>query len=189
MHSTRSRERGFSLLETLVATSILTVTLAGLAQLLVASMRVNAAARTTTYAALLAQQKMEQLRGLTWGFDLLGLPVADTWTNVAAASAAAPGGKGLTPSPPGALGTNADGYCDFLDRFGRVIGGGSTLPRGTVYVRRWSIEPLPSNPSNALVLQVLVTRAGGRTSPDTGATGVRVPDEARLVSLRTRKAW
>jgi len=56
MNTTRSRERGFSLLETLIATSILTVTLAGLAQLLVGSMRVNAAARTTTYAALLAQQ-------------------------------------------------------------------------------------------------------------------------------------
>jgi len=188
MNTTRSRERGFSLLETLVAASILTVTLAGLAQLLAVSMRANASARTTTYAALLAQQKMEQLRGLTWGFDLVGLPVADTSTNVAAASAAAPGGKGLAPSPPGSLGTNTDGYCDFVDRFGRVIDGGTTPPRGTVYVRRWSIEPLPANPANALVLQVLVSRAGGRASPDTGPAGVRVPDEARLVSVRTRKA-
>jgi len=188
MNTARSRERGFSLLETLVATSILTVTLAGLAQLLVASMRVNAAARTTTYAALLAQQKMEQLRGLTWGFDLLGLPVADTSTNLAAASAAAPGGKGLTPSPPGSLATNTAGYCDFVDRFGRVIGGGTTPPGETVYVRRWSIEPLPASPATAMVLQVLVSRAGGRASPDTGASGVRVPDEARLVTVRTRKA-
>jgi len=188
MKTTRPCERGFSLLETLVAASILTVTLAGLAQLLVVATRANAGARTTTYAALLAQQKMEQLRGLSWGFDLLGLPVADTSTNVADVSAAAPGGKGLTPSPPDALATNAEGYCDFVDRFGRVIGGGTTPPRGTAYIRRWSIEPLPANPSNALVLQVLVGRAGGRASPDTGATGVRVPDEARLVSVRTRKA-
>jgi prepilin-type N-terminal cleavage/methylation domain-containing protein len=187
METRRRGERGFSLLETLVAASILTVTLAGLAQVLVASMRVNASARTITYAALLAQQKMEQLRGLTWGYDVAGLPVADTSTDLAAASAAAAGGKGLTPSPPNALASNIDGYCDFVDRFGRVSGGGTTPPRGTAYIRRWSIEPLPANPANALVLQVLVSRAGGRAARDTGATGIRVPDEARLVSVRTRK--
>ena len=188
MNTTGATERGFSLLETLVATSILTVTFAGLAQLLVVTTRANVGARTTTYAALLAQQKMEQLRGLSWGFDLLGLPIVDTSTNVADVSAVAAGGKGLTPSPPDALATNTNGYCDFVDRFGRVVGGGTTPPPGTAYIRRWSIEPLPTNPANALVLQVLVSRAGGRMSPDTSATGVRVPDEARLVSVRTRKA-
>ena len=30
----------------------------------------------------------------------------------------------------------------------RVIGGGATPPGRTVYVRRWSIEPLPANPAN-----------------------------------------
>jgi type II secretory pathway pseudopilin PulG len=180
-------ERGFSMLETLAATTILTVTLTGLAQLLVVSMRANASARTTTYAALLAQQKMEQLRGLTWGVGLDGSAITDTSTNVAVASAAVPGGSGLTPSPANSLRSSTDGYCDFVDRFGRVIGGGTIPPSGTAYIRRWSIEPLPTSPYNTLVLQVLVSPATGRRSVDTAATGERGPGEARMVSIKTRK--
>ena len=33
---------------------------------------------------MLAQQKMEQLRGLTWGFDTVGLPVSDYSTDTTA---------------------------------------------------------------------------------------------------------
>jgi hypothetical protein len=185
MNTSAASERGFSILETLVAATILIVTLAGLAQLFMLSVRANTSAKATSYAALLALQKMEQLRGLTWGFDVQGLPAADTSTNVTAAAAAG-GGTGLTPSPPNALGRNTDGYCDFLDRHGRVIGGGMTPPRDTAYVRRWSIEPLAAHPENTLVLQVFVSRAG-RTWAATDATGVRLPDEARLVSIKTRK--
>src|SRR2546423_4249648 len=76
-------ERGFSLLEVLVASTIMAVALTTLAQLFVMSTKANQGAKTTTYAALLAQQKMEQLRGLAWGFDTLGLPVTDISTNIA----------------------------------------------------------------------------------------------------------
>ena len=43
----------------------------------------NIAARSTTYATVLAQQKVEELRGLTWGFDTQGLPISDTSSNTA----------------------------------------------------------------------------------------------------------
>ena len=65
---------------------------------------------------------------------------------------------GLPPSPGGTLATNTDGYVDYLDINGCVLGGGATPPAGTVFIRRWSVEPLPTNPNNTLILQVLVTR-------------------------------
>jgi prepilin-type N-terminal cleavage/methylation domain-containing protein len=183
-------QSGFSLLEVIVATSLLTVAVASLAQLFVISVHANASARATTYASVLAQEKMEQLRGLTWGFDSLGLPQTDTTTDVSVEPESALAGRGLSPSPTGAgtLGVNSDGYCDFLDGSGRWLAGGATAPAGTIFVRRWSVEPLPTNPNNTIVLQVLVMRYRARAAADAGAGGARTPDEARLVSVKTRKA-
>ena len=181
-------EDGFSILEVLVAATIMTVAVAGLAQMFALATYANASARATTYAAVLAQQKMEQLRGLTWGFDAQGLPVTDTTTDVTAVPEVASGGRGLSLSPAQSLGTNTEGYCDFIDIFGRALGGGTTPPAGTAYIRRWSIEALPTNPSHTIVLQVLVTRAGRRSGGDTSKAAARAPDEARLVSVKTRTA-
>jgi len=181
-------QRGFSLLEVLFATTILIVGVAGLAQLFALSTRTNASARSTTYAAVLAQQKMEQLRGMTWGFDSAGLPLSDNSTNITAAVETPTGGRGLSPSPAGALGANTDGYCDFVDRTGRSLGSGANPPAGTVYIRRWSVEPLPTNPNNTLVLQVLVTRLRDRGGADDTVSVNRLPDEARIISVKTRKA-
>lgn len=161
---------GFSLLETLVATTVLTVAVGGLAQLFILATRANRSAGATTHAVLLAQQKMEQLRSLTWRFEDDGSPSSDA---------------GLAPSPVNALDANASGYCDAVDRFGRVLDGG--VAGGAAFFRRWSIEPLPSNPGNTIVLQVRVVRAAA-ASPGRLAASARVADEARLVSVRTRKA-
>jgi hypothetical protein len=172
----------------LVAITILTVAVSALAQMVALSTRANRRAKATTYASVLAQQKMEQLRGLTWGFDVLGLPMTDTTTNLTVVPETPVGGTGLSPSPEGSLGTNTEGYCDFVDKFGKSLGGGTTPPAGTAYVRRWSVEPLPTNPTNTIVLQVLVAPSPGRNDVDTSRSGVRAPDEARFVSVRTRKA-
>jgi type II secretory pathway pseudopilin PulG len=180
--------RGFSLLEVLFATTILIVGVAGLAQLFAMSTRTNTSARATTFAAVLAQQKMEQLRSLTWGFDNAGLPLTDTSTDTTGATESPTGGRGLTPSPSGTLGANTDGYCDFVDGNGQSVGGGTAPPPSAVYIRRWSIEPLPTNPNNTLVLQVLVTRKGNRGTADTDVGVKRLPDEARIISVKTRKA-
>jgi prepilin-type N-terminal cleavage/methylation domain-containing protein len=180
-------ESGFSLIEVVVATALLSVGMVSLAQLFAVATTSNTNARATTFATVLAEQKMEQLRGLTWGFDPIGLPLTDTATNTAAASPAPTGGTGLTPSPAAALTTNAPGYVDYLDQFGNVIGGGGTIPNGTIYIRRWSIEPLPTNPNNTLILQVLVTRRRDRGDADDGSVE-RLTEEARLISVKTRKA-
>jgi|SRR4029453_8313248 type II secretory pathway pseudopilin PulG len=184
----RAGEAGFSLVEVLLATTLLTTALVALAQLFVISTRANMNAKLTTFTTVLAQQKMEQLRSLTWGFDSQGLPLTDTSTDLTAADEAPTGGRGLAPSPAGSLGENTAGYCDFLDANGQSLGGGTTPPANAVYFRRWSVEPLPTNPNNTLVLQVLVARNRGRNAADQTVSVDRLPDEARIISVKTRKA-
>ena len=181
-------EGGFSLLEVLVATTLMAVGLTALAQLFAVSTRTNFSAKTTTYAAVLAQQKMEQLRGLTWGFDNLGLPITDTTTDVSVVPELPTGGTGLTPSPFNSLGQNTSGYVDYIDKDGKSLGTGTAVPGNAVYIRRWSIEPLPTNPNNTIVIQVLVTRWRDRGTANTVTGTGRLPDEARIISVKTRKA-
>jgi type II secretory pathway pseudopilin PulG len=175
---------GFSLVETIMATSLLATSLVALAQLLAIGTQTNATARDSTLATILAQQKMEQLRGLAWGFDLAGVPFADVWTDTAAASESPVGGRGLQPSPPDTLWHNTDGYVDYLDSDGVALGGGSSVPRGAMYVRRWSIERLPADPDDTLVFQILVRR---RSSEERDSPGSRAAGEVRLVGVKTRK--
>ena len=82
------------------------------------SMRMNQDAHATTVATMLASQKMEQLRALAWTWDALGLPISELTTDTTVVPPSSSGGTGLSASPPGTLGTNTPGYCDFLDENG-----------------------------------------------------------------------
>jgi len=181
-------EGGFSLAETMVAVGLLATALVTLAQLFGISTRGNIASRNTTYAAVLAEQKLEELRSLTWGFDGDGLPISDTTSNTAVNPETPTGGRGLEPSPITALQENTSGYVDYVDQFGNKVGtGGTTGPGDAIFTRRWSITPLPTNPNNTLIIQVLVTRNKARGAADEGAVA-RLPEESRLVTVKTRKA-
>ncbi|MQA29642.1 MAG: prepilin-type N-terminal cleavage/methylation domain-containing protein [Luteitalea sp.] len=68
-------------------------------------------------------------------------------------------GTTLAPSPAEALEADVNGYSDFFD-----------AGRAASFVRRWSIDPLPAEPSSLLVLQVVVLGRAGTI-------------EARLVTL------
>ena len=179
-------DRGFSLLEALIATTIVCGAVAALAQLSALAIGANRSARATTFTSLLAQQKMEQLRALTWGFDAAGGPQTDTTTNVAAGPDVA-GGIGLTPSPADALDRNSDGYCDFVDRNGRSLGGGTTAPAGAAYLRRWSIALLPASVDRTIVFEVLAVPMRYASSGGASAL-VHAPEAAHFVTLKTRKA-
>jgi type II secretory pathway pseudopilin PulG len=193
MGSARSsfcRERGFSLAETMVATAILATVCLGVAQMFIVAADQTRGGKVETSASILAEQKLEQLRSLTWGFDLTGqgLPVSDTTTNLAV-DPPDDSGVGLNPSPSGTMESNTPGYVDFLDQFGRYLGTGTVTPPNAVYVRRWSVEPLPTNPNNTLVLQVFVTTPA--RDARRGATSNKrwkLPGEAWLVTVKTRKA-
>ncbi|MGB7217689.1 MAG: prepilin-type N-terminal cleavage/methylation domain-containing protein [Vicinamibacterales bacterium] len=144
---------GFSLIEVLVATSVFVIGVVGLAPLFLFASRATSGARTTSYAAVLARDKMEDLQS--------------------------------NPSPGGTLSANTDGYCDFLDANGRSLGGGTTPLPNTAFVRRWSIEPIPTSP-NTVVMQVLVMPVlHGTTERPPGAT--RAPNEARILNAKTRR--
>ena len=182
-----SAEGGFSLIEVIVASGILATALVALGQLFAIATTSNVSSKSTTFATVLAEQKLEELRALSWGFDTSGLPVTDTTTDTASPTDETTGGTGLTPSPDSALQENTDGYVDYVDQFGNKLGGGTTPPAGTIYTRRWTIEPLPTNPNNTIIIQVLVTRHRDRGAADEGAV-LRLPEEARLISVKTRKA-
>ena len=180
-------DRGFSLAEVLVAIGITTTALLALAQLFAMAVSANTAAKNTTFATVLAEQKLEQLRALAWGFDREGLPVSDMSTNTAVDPETQAGGTGLSPSPSSALQENLDGWVDYVDRNGKIIGNGVNPPAGASYFRRWSVEPLPTNPNNTLILQVLVGRIQDRGAADEGAV-LRLAEEARVMTIKTRKA-
>ena len=129
--------RGFSLLEVLVATTIAIVGVAALAQLVTLASHASLQARQTTIAAALAQEKVEEL-----------LPDVTV---------------GQEPSPPDTLDRNVAGFCDFVDAAGRLLGAGPATPAGSVYLRRWSVDPLPDSINHTSILQVLVADLRGRT--------------------------
>jgi hypothetical protein len=180
-----SDDSGFSLIEVVAAIGLLTTAVVTLGQLFAVATRTNLAARNSSYTMVLAEQKIEELRALAWGYDSEGLPTSDITSNTATDET--DGGTGLSPSPAGALQANTDGFVDYVDQFGRKLGGGTTTPDDALFTRRWSISPLPTNPNNTLIIQVLVTPIQDRGVANEG-TVARLPEEARLVTVKTRKA-
>ena len=58
-----------------------------------------------------------------------------------------------------------------------------------MYIRRWSIQPLPTNPNNTLIIQVLVTPVTNEQARvESAFTRTRMAGDALLVTVRTRKA-
>jgi prepilin-type N-terminal cleavage/methylation domain-containing protein len=177
-----SSERGFSLVEVVLATALMAILAIGVAQLFAIGAFANLRAKNQTSLTMLAVQKMEQLKALQWGFDQqpnsLGLPASDVVTDLSQCRWSSPAahcagrtdssggaGHGLNPSPENTLETNTIGYTDYLDRNGQWMGNGTSFPAGAHYVRRWAIHPLPTNPNNTLVFQVRVLTRDMAASP------------------------
>lgn len=161
-------DAGFGLIEAILAAALVATLAAGAAQVFALSARARDVARIQTLGALLAAQKMEQLRSLTFAHDRSGAPRSDEVTNLGSAP---PGtdGAGLQRAPDGSLERDVPAYVDYLGPGGARVGGRSAA----AYVRRWAVQPFDADPDNLLVLQVrVVTVTGGDT---------------RLVSLRARR--
>ena len=159
------RVDGFSLLEVLIAFAVLSVGVSTLAAVSAVAIRAVDDARRASVASAAADQKLETLRAASWGYDELGTAVQD---------------GALAVSPPDSLARNADGYFEYLDLAGRVVGAAS----GTAaFVRRWSIQPLPAHPLTSIVVEVLVVPRPLSAPP---ADALR--RGARRLAIRTRRS-
>jgi prepilin-type N-terminal cleavage/methylation domain-containing protein len=182
------REAGFTIVEVLVALTLIACSAIGVAQLFHVAVASTRAARHQTSTSTLAVQKLEQLRALRWVWaSETGLPDQDASTDLST-DPATDTGVGLTPSPAGTLAANVPGYVDYLDARGSWVGTGAIPPGPAMYIRRWSIDPLPADPGNTLLLQVLVTtiRRASQAAPGPGER-TRLADEALVATVTTRR--
>src|SRR5918993_3088022 len=141
MHITHG-QRGSTLIEALVAVSLLLTLAGGIAHLILFAHRFSVRAEQVTVATVAALAQVESLRAVPWEIDVNGVP----------RDAAA-----LSPSPAGAMDGDTAGYFQLLDIAGRP----TTRPEdgAPAYVRRWAIVPLGEGESAARALEVCVYTA------------------------------
>jgi prepilin-type N-terminal cleavage/methylation domain-containing protein len=165
-----TRRAGFTLLEVMIALLLLAGAFLAVAQLLAVAGRASDQSRATALGAMLAAQKMEQIRARSWAFDIDGTPL-----------------DGLGVSPPGALTADAAGFVDYFDDTGAGVGGGPPPPARAVFARRWSVEhDAGMAPPEALILRVAVMRRG----PPGAAFGPGAPgwtEVARMIGAKARR--
>ena len=160
--------RGFTILETVFALSILTIVALGLLPLGVIATTTtenqgHLMARTTEYA----QDKMEQLLALKYGdstSDTRAFPATDT------------GGTGLVPGGSSDPSAPVANYVDYLDVNGTLLPAvGTTAPANWYYKRVWKVASAGTN-----LKQITVTAT---VKSAVGSTG-RIP-RATVTSLKT----
>jgi prepilin-type N-terminal cleavage/methylation domain-containing protein len=178
--------RGFSLLEVLIALGVLSSGVLAMSALMIATAQAGATATQLDVAQLAARAKLEDLRSLAWTSNDGAVPVSDWSTDLTVTPVAATGGPGLGVSPGNTLLANVEGYCDFLDRHGRWIGGGSPPPAGASWVRRWMVRPDFDRP-DLLSIQVVVVPVQ-RSAADTTLPIAQGLNGAWLATLRSRRA-
>jgi type II secretory pathway pseudopilin PulG len=165
------RQDGFTLLEVLIALAMLIVGVGALAQLSIVAIRAADDARRASVASVAADQKLETLAALSWGYDDAGATVQD---------------RAFDASPADSLTRNTDGYFEYLDAAGRVVDeDDEDGTDGRAFVRRWSIQPLPEHPLTTIVIEVLVVASlAGADPPPSQALRLG----ARRLTIRTRRS-
>ncbi len=175
-------DAGFALLEVLITAGLVVTVAAGSSHILSIATRAAHSARVRSIESMLAAEKIEQLRSLAWTHTTTASPSisisSSDFTSDLSTDPATDGGPGLLASPPGTLEADVPQYVDYLDGVGRIASGG-TLPAAAVFIRRWAVRPLASDPDNLLVFTVVgTTRAPG---------GVPAANAVRLVTVGARK--
>jgi prepilin-type N-terminal cleavage/methylation domain-containing protein len=160
---------GFSLLETMVALSILLVAAAGLLPLgVIAFSTSENQGHLSARAAEYAQDKLEQLMALSYG---------DTTSDTRVFPAPEIGGSGLTLGGSSNPAAPVAAYVDYLDIDGTLIPSPSGAPpAGWYYQRVWRVAAMPQ----ANLKQITVTATVARTA---GAWALR--PRATVTALKT----
>ena len=130
------RTSGFTLVETLIAIGMLITALAGVAQLFALSLRFTRESAQFGAALVGAQDKLESLRALRFGYDDSGAALTD---------------PRLRPSPPSSLSENIAAYVDWLDAAGNVVN-----EAGASYARRWRITEIAVDDPAVIAIDVCV---------------------------------
>ena len=131
---TLKSERGTTLIETVIAVSLLLVVMIGLLSMAALATvytenHGHLEARTTEYA----QDKMEQL---------LALVYTDSASDTVLFPAAATGGTGMSIGGSALTAAPVNGYVDWLAQDGTLLGGGVTPPANWFYQRVWQVTAL-----------------------------------------------
>lgn len=148
-------DRGFTLIEVLVALLLLAGTGLLIAGVMLRAVSVADRARQQAVMVTLAEQRLEQLLALRWGLGDAAAPTPDAdTTSDLSGPAPASGGAGVALSPGDALAVTRTGYADFLDRWGGWLSAGPATPVGAAFVRRWRVGRTPGSPTLLLEVQV-----------------------------------
>jgi hypothetical protein len=177
-----TRSSGFTLLEVVIALGLMSGALVALAHVILQAGQASATARRTALASVLALEKLEQLRGLAWGYDEEGGHVQDSRSDASGALVSESGGIGVSVSPRDSLAEDVPGFVDYHEASGRWIGHGGAPPANAAFTRRWSVTPLEDAPGDTLVLQVTVLALA-----NAAAGGGPGSELAHVATLKTRR--
>jgi type II secretory pathway pseudopilin PulG len=164
-------EAGFSIVETVIATSILLVVLVGLMSAMgMAAALTENEGHLSARAAEYAQDKMEQLLALSYS------DIASDTTQIPTASA---NGAGLAAGGSQDPAAPAEKYVDYLDPDGKPLCPctGTTVPANWFYKRVWLIST-PAGSTN--LKQITVTAVVVRSVAN------KIIPRATVTALRTR---
>jgi len=139
----RSKEAGFTLLEMLIASTILLIVATGVLSLFtVAVLRNTTAGDHGTRVTEYGQDKMEQL---------MALSLNDTTSNTTSYPTAPTGGVGLTAGGNLTVASPAANYVDYIDNSGNP----SASSTHAAYIRQWTIT---DDVSGAAALKTITVR-------------------------------
>jgi len=162
---TLNSERGTTLIETIIATSLLLVVMIGLLSMAALATvytenHGHLEARTTEYA----QDKMEQL---------LALVYTDAVTNTVVFPATPTGGTGLAVGGSIILTAPVNGYVDWLAQDGSLLGGGTAQPPTWFYERVWQITQLTPGVKQITVTATVKSAVGGAMVPKSSVVALK----------------
>ena len=181
---------GFTLIEVLVAMVLMILICLGVAPLFAMAVAGARVARFQTFATILAAARLEQLRSLTFAYEvrpsMTPIERTDITTNLSG-EFATPDGPGLLESPAGTLDANVPPYVDYIDGKGAWVGTGPSPDPHAVFIRRWAVHRDPTDPERSLTLQVLVVAVADEEARRAGPR-VLTGREALLVTTVSRKA-
>ena len=158
----RAGEAGVSLIETLIAMSLLLIAIAGLGSMGVVGLTTtenqgHLSARATEYA----QDKMEQLLVLAYG---------DAQSDTRVFPAAAAGGTGLAVGGSSNPAAPVAGYVDYLDQNGNLLPVSAGVPANWFYKRVWAVTSPSANLKQITVTATVLLPLGRKQPPTSTVT-------------------